>query len=1045
MSRASTCLRKRNLALQSEHGPTIIGRIRPNMYYDSSMHPGQEPSRAPMPVQARNPEPTTRRQILSLDPVSLLAAFLLAGGWSHLTTVALAQDTSLPPPQLEPAEFFDRPVLRIQTQQHTSRIFRLDVDAEQRFLVTGSTDKTVRVWSLPDMDLQNILRVPIGEAQVGQIHALAISPDARFIAVGGPNRGREGEDVVYIFDRESARLIASLPVPLPARELTFSGNGRVLGAALGSHSSRWRGGVVFWNTRIWEVIRQHVDYGGEAYGLVFDKDGRVFTTSMDGLIREYDESGLLARQVLTESGRRPLRLSISPDSDLLAVTYQNAAIVDVYDSEDLALRFSPETLTRTDVLDESFSSTGWSADGEVLFAGGIYAADRASEQALTQIQRWDTRSEDGFSDVRRLDYPIIDFVTLPQNGLAFAGFGPSFGTLDADGEIRYQGPDKLDFRYGVDGIHVSADGATIFFSSANVDVQRGFYFDVARRLLTTTSIGGPSPKPARIEASDFEISDWRNSYYPKFNGSSIELGEFEKSLSLAIANDDQFFALGTEWNLRLFDRSGEELWSVPVPEFAEHINIPEQGNFVIAALDDGTVRWYDIDNGDEILSLFVHPEEDTSRWVLWTPSGFYDASVGGDSLLGWHVNQSATEEALFYSASRFSDLYYRPDLVANVLQTSEVPPALPAEAMTNNLPPIARILEIEDGPIGFLNVKYEVFSPSGEPISNLYFTVGGRRYSLADLGESIRNVRENVAQEVQVPFFEGDESVQIVAGTGTTSSDVSGRGIRPAIRETAPRPKPRLYAVVIGVSDYEAPNGTLDDLEYADDDAVEVSAVLRSQQNNNLYASADVRALVNRQATRAEILETLRWLRDAPTENDISIVYIAGHGLNDWAPGQSKTEIRAGDYYFLPYEARVSQLVSTAVPGDSILGLLRQTRGVRLLFFDTCQSGNVDNAGLVNLFSDGTGAIVYSSSAGNTPSYESDQWGGHGAFTSAFLKGIRGPADGPWTKNGFIDQKEIAFWLSSEVRRLTQNFDPVQEPVESSRGMTATEFLQVVP
>jgi WD40 repeat protein len=965
------------------------------MYYDLGILPGQGPQKTLMTVIAKIIEPkATRRRFSRDDAIALLAFLLFTAGWFALSSMALAQDTTLPPPQLEPAEFFDQPVLRIQTKQHTSRIFRLAVDAEQRYLVTGSTDKTVRVWSLPDMKLQSILRVPIGPAQVGQIHALAISPDARLIAVGGPNRGKQGEDVVYIFDRESARVIASLAVPLPARELTFSDNGRVLGAALGSGSSRWRGGVVFWNTRRWKVIRQHADYQGEAYGLVFDKDGRAFTTSMDGLIREYDESGLLAKQVRTESGRRPLRLSISPEGDLLAVTYQNAAAVDVYDSADLALRFSPDTPTHVDVMDESFSSTGWSADGKVLFAGGIYAADRASEQALTQIQSWDTRSEDGFSDVRRLDYPIIDFVTLPQNGLAFAGFGPSFGIVDAAGEIRNQGPDKLDFRYGIDGISVSADGATIFLSFANVEVQTGFYFDVSRRLLSIASAGEPSSKPARIEASAFDISDWRNSYYPKFNGSSIDLDEFEKSLSLAIANDEQFFALGTEWNLRLFDRSGEELWSVPVPEFAEHINIPEQGNFVIAALDDGTIRWYDIENGTELLSLFVHPEQDKSRWVLWTPSGFYDASVGGDRLLGWHVNRSAAEEALFYSASRFSDLYYRPDLVANVLQTSEVPPAPAAEAITGNLPPFARILEIEDGRSGFLNVKYEVFSPSGQPILNVYFTAGGRRYSLADLGESVSEVRQNVAQEVQVPFFEGDQDIQIVAETGTMSSDFSGRGILPASRATAQRPKPSLYAVVIGISDYENPGAQLDDLEYADDDAVEVSAILRSQQNNNLYASANVRPLVNGQATRARILETLRWLRDAPTENDISIVYIAGHGLNDWAPGQSDTETRAGDYYFLPYEARVSQLVSTGVAGDSILRLLRQTKGVRLLFFDTCQSGNVDNAGLVNLLSDGTGAIVYSSSAANTPSYESSQWGGHGAFTSAFLNGISGSADG---------------------------------------------------
>ncbi len=41
----------------------------------------------------------------------------------------------------------DTPQLRLDPGMHTARIKRIDVDAEGRYLVSASDDKTVRVWS----------------------------------------------------------------------------------------------------------------------------------------------------------------------------------------------------------------------------------------------------------------------------------------------------------------------------------------------------------------------------------------------------------------------------------------------------------------------------------------------------------------------------------------------------------------------------------------------------------------------------------------------------------------------------------------------------------------------------------------------------------------------------------------------------------------------------------------------------------------------------------------------------------------------------------
>lgn len=547
------------------------------------------------------------------------------------------------------------PILRIETGMHTTKLSRIGVDAQERILVTGSDDKTVRVWDIATGELKKILRVPIGDVDEGKIYAVAVSPDGKIIAAGGYTGDWEEDDVIYLFDSDTGAIISRITgLPNVICHLAFSKDGKYLAATLFG-----KNGLQVYETQNWSLAYQDTKYGSNSYSADFDVTGKFITASCDGFIRLYDRSFKLIAKQKSPGGSQPYSACFSPDGQKIAVGFHDSPEVDVLSAKDLSYLYSPDT---SDMNDGNFMSVAWSSDGSFLFAGGRYDDGTGNNPIL----RWINEGRGKHTDLSASDGTIMHILPLKNNRIVFGTSNPAFGILDSDGrKTLFKGASVADQRDNDKGFMVSEDGNTVRFSY-ECGGKRPAEFSVFSRTLSESEEKTGLVSPI---IQGLKISDWKNNYSPKLNEKAIKLNQYEESRSLAISPDKNSFLLGTEWSIRLFDSAGNQKWEIPVPGIAWGVNISGDGKKAVAAFSDGTIRWYRMTDGKELLALFPH--KDGKRWVLWTPSGYYAASPGGDELVGWHFNKGKDKASEFLPFSHYRATHYRPDITEKILLTSD--------------------------------------------------------------------------------------------------------------------------------------------------------------------------------------------------------------------------------------------------------------------------------------------------------------------------------------------------------------------------------------
>ena len=257
----------------------------------------------------------------------------------------------------------------------------------------------------------------------------------------------------------------------------------------------------------------------------------------------------------------------------------------------------------------------------------------------------------------------------------------------------------------------------------------------------------------------------------------------------------------------------------------------------------------------------------------------------------------------------------------------------------------------------------------------------------------------------------------------------------------------RRWAVVVGISDYQ--DERIPSLQYADDDALAIHEFLTSEQAGlGGFEPENVRLLVNEEATNRNVRSALFSFLRSATEDDLVIIYFAGHGTAD--------PERLEEHYLLTHDSDIDDLPATALLMEDVSDAVRRVYYHHLVIIaDACHSAGlggqvgardfalnrINQVFLDRLEGSTGGYATFTASQVTQLSREDSRWGGgHGVFTHFILEALEGAGDDD--EDGIVTLGEMMEYTRDRVRRETRN---AQIPTISQSAFDWSLPLSIVP
>jgi WD40 repeat protein len=1023
-------------------------------------------------IQMVNDRPVQRAEDIQavldpLEPGVELGLTLVHAGQIKQTRVTLLAPQAPPPPVVT-----GDPILMLDTGGHMAPIKGLAFTRDGNQIVSAGDDKVIRVWDWRAGKTARIIRGSVGAGALGHIYAIALSPDQRWLAVGGfldldrsdvrlydfasgrlvrLLRGHTSSVQALAFARDSRRLISgaddntAILWDIDSGRLLNRLEGHrdfVYAVAFSPDGERVITGSFDHTLRIWRasdggLIRVMDGHAGKVMSVAVRRaDGRIASGDTSGEVRLWDgRTGQFLRTLAKQSAQQTMwSLAFSPDGTKLLATCGDFCpagyvqyVWDVADGKELTTYTGHNnSVFASDISpDGRLAATGGGTSHEInvweLATGHRVSGPDGRFVALRGIGEptWAV----GFSSDSKLIAWGTHWERAPGGSgdssetgspLAFQLYLPRFGeSLGAPQPIAASGGGQFvraNKTYGNLSLfhHPGSDG----YNNAVLDIRRD------------------SKVLASLEREPLDgFGHW--AYTFTVDGRTIVSGGANGLLhgyDIAKALAKGGMLKGTDLRNLAHEFIGHEgvVWAVtPSPD----------GRYLVSGSNDQTVRLWNLKTQELIVTVFRGVD---GEWAIWTPQGYYAASPNGEALVGWNVNHGANKEAEWVTAEQMRGVFYRPDVVAKAIALASAEDALKeaglgltaAEAIKSKPLPVIRGatwppagMSVSGGK-GIIAIAVE---KSAAPPTSWEFKVGGFDDKAgADVTVTAEPVpapagHAPVAADedlyaFEIPLHAGQNRVTFFARNDNGDSQ---KWEYPIFHEGEGDLDARgtLHILAIGVDRYPTAKPTFDDLSFAGLDAKEFAqAAAQAMKGRN--KDVDVVTLCQvegctKPPTLQNILSSLDRIARA-NEHDTVVVFLAGHGDN-----------AGSKYFFLPTDFQRSGASTNALDWARVEDALGRARGAKLLFVDACHSGASFNDTLLNDARQ-RNVIAFTSAGPNEVALE-DADIKHGVFTYWLLKGLAG---GAANSAHAVTVYDLGYYLAKEVpsyaaRRHFSRQDPI--------------------